>query len=248
MTVHLDFDELELTREITGNDLLPVVLAAGPRHEDEAVHSDAQESARQRLIERNLLRGTDLHPTLRDMLDSASRSTGQVAMRRWSGSQMQRLCLVEHGEGHVLLVNDGNGVTMRAVSGGLDGELWKFLGNANPLKFGSINAPAEQLSRALNTEPREMARELAALGASKADAVAVAQAMARLISMTEITANRKVDGVTDRAPGGVGVYDTQLGRLMATPSVAADGALWSTLTPASTQRMAHALKSLGITE
>ncbi|AMW17929.1 ESX secretion-associated protein EspG [Mycobacteroides chelonae] len=246
MTLRLDFDELELTREITGNDLLPVVLAAGPRHEDEAEHRDALEGARARLKERNLLKGEDLHPTLRDMLTSASKATGQVAVRRWAGSQMLRLCLVEHGEAYVLLVNDGEGVAMRSVTGSLGAELWRYLGDATPLKFGSINAPAEQLALALNAEPAEMARRLIALGATKADAVAVAKAMARRGAMTEITAIRRVDGVTDRAPGGVAVYDTAFGRIMATPSTSADGALWATLTPATPQRMSHALKSLGL--
>jgi hypothetical protein len=246
MTVRLDFDELELTREITGNDLLPVVLAAGPRHDQDVAHRAALDSARKRLEKRNLLRGTDIHPTLRDMLASATRATGQVAVRRWSGSHMLRLCLVEHGESHVLLVNDGDGVAMRSVTGALDSELWRYLGEAAPLKFGSINAPAEQLGRALSSEQGSMARELMSLGAAKTDAIAVSRAMSRQVSMTEITAIRRIDGVTDRAPGGVGVYDTEFGRIMATPSIAFDGALWSTLTPATPQRMAHALKSLGL--
>ncbi|NMK91144.1 ESX secretion-associated protein EspG, partial [Staphylococcus capitis] len=94
--------------------------------------------------------------------------------------------------------------------------------------------------------PADMARQLMALGATKADAVTVAKGMARRGAMTEITAIRRVDGVTDRAPGGVAVYDTAFGRIMATPSTSADGALWATLTPATPQRMTHALKSLGL--
>lgn len=246
MTVHLDFDELELTREITGNDLLPVVLDAGPRHDDEVRNREALDNARVRLRQRNLLKGEDLHPALRDMLVSASKASGQVSVRRWSDSQTIRLCLVEHGDAHVLLFNDGEGVTMRAVHGALDTELWRALGEATPLKFGSINAPAQELARVLGSPPAEMARQLTSLGATKADATAVARAMGRCLAISEITAIRRVDGITERAAGGVAVYDTAFGRMMATPSTAADGALWSTITPATAPRMAHALRSLGI--
>lgn len=91
-----------------------------------------------------------------------------------------------------------------------------------------------------------MARQLVALGATKADAVTVAKAMARRGAMTEITAIKRVDGVTDRAPGGVAVYDTAFDESWpprARPPTVPCG---PRSLPATPQRMTHALKSLGL--
>ncbi|MEE2030740.1 ESX secretion-associated protein EspG [Rhodococcus chondri] len=118
---------------------------------------------------------------------------------------------------------------------------------AAPLEFGSVSAPTARVSDALTAgagNPPGTTRRLVEAGVAAGDAAVLGAALAPCRSFAEIVGIRHGDGAKAPVGGPVTVFDTPLGRVVGTSSVAADGTGWTTLSPGTAGFLRQALVAL----
>ncbi|MGL4305811.1 MAG: ESX secretion-associated protein EspG [Mycobacteriaceae bacterium] len=243
----LDLDELDLVCELLDIDQLPVVLAAGGLYDNDSQRFTALTQARARLLDRNILDGNEVDSTLAYRMKVLARPHKEIAFRWCTPEYTTRVTAVlDSRENLIVATRHNNRVLIQSSPNGLATLIMGIIGFSAPVSFGGINATAKELGVAFDhpTEAQRTTGMLQQLGASPTDAMTVASAMTRTVSTGEIVALRHQNGSTTAAPGAVAIFDTEVGRIIATPSVSADGTLWSTFAPGTEQRLQRALHTL----
>jgi hypothetical protein len=120
------------------------------------------------------------------------------------------------------------------------------LGARPAAELAGFSAPSRQLRTRLDeaefsSDYTQVAYDL---GIEERDAIHFGMAMARRVGHAEIVAVHHDNGITTQSAAAVAVYDTELGRIVAGPSLAADHETWSTFAPGSDHRVTQAIAAL----
>ena len=234
-------DELGLLVHLLRIDELPVVLDASSRFDTAAARDAAFVGAARTLADRGLLDHGDPHPDLADRLRTLARPDREIALRRYTGDSVDRLCVALGPLGGVVARREENSVVLQPCSVPIRDILCGTAGFAG-LMIRPVNAVTAGLVEALSdcADPAATARKLAALGVGAREAGVLAAALATCLARTEIVAMRHADGRSAPLGAPVAVIDTDHGRILGTSSAATDGTAWSTLGPGGDARIRQA--------
>ncbi|ROZ83454.1 ESX secretion-associated protein EspG [Gordonia sp. OPL2] len=162
--------------------------------------------------------------------------------------RMRRVCLARNGHDHVLAARDGVAVDVRLVELSSEDEVGGLVAReldsaSAPASFAGFSAPADDLAGRLAdcATAHDAADALHALGAPGSDAVAIAAALMSCHTRSEIVAVSWSGGVSTQSSGALAVFDTDRGRVVASPSKSPDGRVWTTLSPGGGHRIAQAV-------
>ncbi|WP_433205020.1 ESX secretion-associated protein EspG [Nocardia sp. CA-107356] len=235
-----------------GVQTLPLVLSVGPRQVSYREWTAAQERALDELTADQVLdRYGDVDPELRSALWALALPERELVARIFTEAGQVRVCLVRRGGGHVLAVRRGDTFDIRPIWADGSGDsltrpVLNVLGSCPPAEVTSFSAVAIELGERLDsaTTSAEYADAVHSVGVAERDATAYGLAFASCRAYAEVVAYAHANGVTDRSPGAVVVYDTARGRIVAAPGVAVDQQIWSTLTPGTDHRITQAISGL----
>ncbi|MCX5046296.1 ESX secretion-associated protein EspG [Aldersonia sp. NBC_00410] len=175
----------------------------------------------------------------------------EAAARVRSGATMLRVCVVRAGDLHVMATRLGDRVVVQPLfSSGLGvheivtAALWAALGEHAPIRFEPFTALTDALTQlAGHYRPEEMAGPLRGLGADVATArlitdLAVAPRTSEITMVSHSTTVRRPLGA------GIGVFDTEGGRVVSRVRRGSDGRMWSTFAPGSLAEFRHGVSDL----
>ncbi|MDG3010012.1 ESX secretion-associated protein EspG [Rhodococcus sp. D2-41] len=245
-------DAVDFCMFLLGIDVLPVVLGTMSTHDDSSALARARLEQRAAFEGAGLLDGDDLAPKLVDLFSVLARPTRELAMRLYTPTDVLRLCLVtDASQRHVLAMRGPESIVLQDASvtdspQTVAAPVLAALGRQAAAQFDRVNAPTQTLVDALEAgrETGDYESALRRAGATEDDAAALGAALGSMSTYAEIVAIAHGDAKTTQAPGAVVVYNTAKGRVVASPSLAADGALWSTFTPGTDHRIVQAVASL----
>ena len=252
-------DVLRRLGELSGVQTWPVVLDIRTAHEGVRELADANAAADGELADLGIIREAGepvawAAVALR-VLAAADRQI-EIRTVRSAGlsssepgiPQMRRICLARNGHDHVLARRDGATVDVRTINVTSEGDvattIARELDEQTPrAAFAAFGAPADELAARLSgcATAQDAADALHALGAPGSDAVAIASALMSCHSRSEIVAISRSDGVSTQSSGAVAVFDTERGRIVASPSKSPDGRVWTTLSPGGGHRIGQAI-------
>ncbi|WP_024800369.1 ESX secretion-associated protein EspG [Nocardia sp. BMG51109] len=251
MTV-LTNDGLLAVADRLGVQTLPLALAVGPAHDDYREWQLAQEAAVDNLTRSGIFDGSgEVTDDVAQAMRVLAQPESELAARVYSGDGTVRICLARQGLEHALAVRRGDDIEVRSewVDEAPDAParpVLRAMPSCAPAAIAVLRVPADDLARRLDeaTTSAEYTDAFFALGMEGRDATVAGMAFGSCHTVTEIVAYRHGDGVTTPAPGAVAVYDTEHGRIVVAPTVAADHQTWATMTPGSDHRVASAVASL----
>lgn len=244
-------DAVLVAADLLGVQTLPVVLAVMPQQDD--IHSlcAARESALSQLRSTGLVdRYDDLDSELATALRILAHPQVELAARVVSDTGVTRICVARSDSDYAVAVRTGDTLEVE-LAWARDGAaaahpILAAMGTNTPAPLAIFSAPAPELAQRLDTaaQSRDFTSVLSGMGVDADDAVDFGLAMSQCHAHAEVIALAHCEGATTRAPGAVAVYDTARGRIVASPSVAADGTVWSTFLPGSQTRVAQAISAL----
>ncbi|MFE5289002.1 ESX secretion-associated protein EspG [Nocardia sp. NPDC056611] len=235
-----------------GVQTLPLVLSVGPRQETYQDWQDAQEQARADLRARRIVDAHgDVDTDTATTLFTLAQPDRELAMRVHTADGQLRVCVARRADSHAVAIRRGDTLDLHPLWSDGSGDslarpLLDALGPCPPADLAAFSAESADLAERLDTATtsEDYASTVYTLGVPDTDATAYGLALSATHSYAEIVAYAYADGVTDRSPGAVAVYDTARGRIVAAPGVAPDQQLWSTLTPGSDHRIAQSISAL----
>ncbi|MGW4351657.1 ESX secretion-associated protein EspG [Nocardia sp. NPDC004582] len=235
-----------------GVQTLPLVLAIGPRQHTYPEWEQAQHLARTDLRARRIVDAHgDVDAVAATALFVLSQPDRELAMRVHTTDGPIRVCVARRAEDHAVAIRRGDTLDIGPLwsdgsGASLSRPLLDALGPCPPADLSAFSAESADLAERLNaaTTSEDYASTVYNLGVPDTDATAYGLALSATHSYAEIVAYAYADGLTDRSPGAVAVYDTARGRIVAAPGVAPDQQLWSTLTPGSDHRIAQSIAAL----
>ncbi|WP_306360378.1 ESX secretion-associated protein EspG [Nocardia sp. CC227C] len=230
---------------------LPLVLDIGPRQDTYSEWEAAQQRAVAELTANHVL---DPHGEVDSDTAAALYTLAQpdteLAMRVF-GDNRVRVCLARRGHSHAVAVRRGDRVDVAPIwsdgsGSALARPIIEALGPCPPAEVASFSALSTELVERLDaaTESEDYADAVYSLGVDDRDATRYGLTLASCHTYAEIVVYSHADGLTDRSPGAVVVYDTLQGRIVAAPGLAFDQQVWSTLTPGTDHRIAQAISAL----
>ncbi|AZG48440.1 ESX secretion-associated protein EspG [Gordonia insulae] len=158
-----------------------------------------------------------------------------------------RICLARNGHDHVIARREGGQIGLRHLDVAAESELGAIVAREFPpadgATFGGFSAPADELAARLATcvSSNDVADALHALGATSSDAVALAAGLTSAHARSEIVAVSWTGGTSTQSSGALAIFDTDRGRIVASPSKSPDGRVWTTLSPGSGHRIGQAV-------
>ncbi|MEU1429292.1 ESX secretion-associated protein EspG [Nocardia sp. NPDC005746] len=235
-----------------GVQTLPLVLSVGPRQEAYQDWQEAQEQARADLRARRIVDAHgDVDTDTATTLFTLAQPDRELAMRVHTAGGQLRVCVARRADSHAVAIRRGDTLDLNPLWSDGSGDslarpLLDALGPCPPADLAAFSAESADLAERLDTATtsEDYASTVYTLGVPDTDATAYGLALSATHSYAEIVAYAYADGVTDRSPGAVAVYDTARGRIVAAPGVAPDQQLWSTLTPGSDHRIAQSISAL----
>ncbi|MGW4529497.1 ESX secretion-associated protein EspG [Nocardia sp. NPDC004340] len=235
-----------------GVQTLPLVLSVGPRQEAYQDWQEAQEQARADLRARRIVDAHgDVDTDTATTLFTLAQPDRELAMRVHAADGQLRVCVARRADSHAVAIRRGDTLDLNPLWSDGSGDslarpLLDALGPCPPADLAAFSAESADLAERLDTATtsEDYASTVYTLGVPDTDATAYGLALSATHSYAEIVAYAYADGLTDRSPGAVAVYDTAQGRIVAAPGVAPDQQLWSTLTPGSDHRIAQSISAL----
>ncbi|MVU78945.1 ESX secretion-associated protein EspG [Nocardia sp. ET3-3] len=235
-----------------GVQTLPLVLSIGPQQDSYSEWEQAQELARSDLRARRIVDAHgDVDTDTAAAFFTLAQPDRELAMRVHTADGPLRVCVARRGEDHVVATRRGDALDIHSLwsdgsGASLARPLLDALGPCPAADLTAFSAESADLAERLDaaTTSADYANTVYNLGVPDTDATAYGLALSTIHAYAEIVAYAYADGLTDRSPGAVAVYDTARGRIVAAPGVAPDQTLWSTLTPGSDHRIAQSISAL----
>lgn len=181
----------------------------------------------------------------------------QIEIRTFAtGSALaaRRVCLARNGNDNVVAIREGTRIDVRMADVATEERVGAIVARevepmASPgspapsIEFAGLATPAAEFAERLGrcTSAAETADVLRALGASVPDAVTIAAALDNCVARSEIVAVSWSAGTSTQSSGALAVFDTDRGRIMASPSKSPDGRVWTTLSPGTGHRIMQAV-------
>ena len=163
---------------------------------------------------------------------------------------IHRACLARRGFDHVFAVRSGDTVELSAPRivdvDDIGRVVGSVFGAAEGARFTGLSVPTNELRDRLDRCEcmADYTACFCAVGATRPDAHPMSLAFETCRARGDLVATSTVDGVRSESSGTVSVYDTDHGRIIAEPSIARDGRMWTTIAPGSVDRMGHAVNQL----
>ncbi|MFI1915069.1 ESX secretion-associated protein EspG [Nocardia sp. NPDC020380] len=235
-----------------GVQTLPLVLSIGSRQETYRELAQAQERARADLRAQRIVDAHgDVDTDIATALFTLAQPDRELAMRIQTATGTVRVCVTRRAEDHAVAIRRGDSLEIHTLWSDGSGDslarpLLGALGHCPPAELAAFSAESADLAERLDaaTTSGDYANTVYNLGVPDTEATIYGMALASTHAYAEIVAYAYADGLTDRSPGAVAVYDTARGRIVAAPGVASDQQLWSTLTPGSDHRIAQSISAL----
>ncbi|MFE2995122.1 ESX secretion-associated protein EspG [Nocardia sp. NPDC059246] len=235
-----------------GVQTLPLVLSIGPQQDCYQEWEQAQELARADLRARRIVDAHgDVDTDTATALFVLAQPDRELAMRVHTADGPIRVCVTRRAEDHAVAIRRGDTLDIHPLwsdgsGASLARPLLDALGSCPPADLAAFSAESADLAERLDTATTsaDYASTVYNLGVPDTDATTYGLALSATHAYAEIVAYAYADGLTDRSPGAVAVYDTARGRIVAAPGVAPDQQLWSTLTPGSDHRIAQSISTL----
>ncbi|MFC9995479.1 ESX secretion-associated protein EspG [Nocardia sp. NPDC127526] len=242
--------QLLAVAKITGTHPLPGILTVTPHHESARRQRDAEHAAIDELIGSGSLDPegnpvADLAAALHILALPERRLIAHI----YSDAGIRRICLARKGFQHALAIRSELGTEIHTVYADADpatlaAPFRTALGTKPGARIPCFSAPSAQLKEYLDTLSRGYSHPAGRIGLSEREALEFATAMRHCRGCAEIVAYGHRDGVATRSRGAVAVYDTDAGRIVASPSLAPDGRVWSTFAPGSDHRLRQSISML----
>ncbi|WAC56414.1 ESX secretion-associated protein EspG [Gordonia sp. SL306] len=250
--VALDVDVLRRLGERAGVQTWPVILDLWAAHSDSDDHAAATVGADRTIGELGLLDGGEPTGWLAAALRALSAPERQLEIRTMTGRPGQadgirRMCVARNGHDHVLARREGSRIELRQLAVSHESELGAVVarefGEADGVGIAGFSAPADELAARLVDcrNSNDTADALHALGAPSSDAIAMASALMSCHARSEIVAVSWSGGAGAQSSGALAIFDTDRGRIVASPSKSPDGRVWTTLSPGSGHRIGQAV-------
>ncbi|MBF6211544.1 ESX secretion-associated protein EspG [Nocardia puris] len=245
-------DGLLVAADLLGVQTLPGVLGVGPQQDSEAAWRAAQDLARAELRRAGLVDGyDDVRGELADALHVLARPERELIARSYGQTESRRMCLARNGSAHAVATRVGTAFDVRTTwaddsGAALAKPVLDMLGPCPAAAIGDFSAPAAELRPRLDaaTDAAGFAQVALTLGVDDREAMEFGLAMASCRVRTEVVAYAHAEGAGTRSTGAVAIYDTERGRIVASPGSSADLTIWSTFTPGSDHRIAQAISAL----
>ncbi|WP_040834080.1 ESX secretion-associated protein EspG [Nocardia brevicatena] len=257
ISIDLNVDAALVLQNMVGIDSYPPVLALFPTVHRVDDWNRVQEVVITQLAEAGIVEGDQVHPVVEDWLRCLYRPDTELVARILDNGRgghtptMLRMSLVRSGEQHVLAVRCDDHVVIQSVFqegrqlNTLTAAVKSALGNYPVLNFEPITVAAEALEE-VPTDPDEQRAALCELGATPHTASVLTRAMTEIVRRAEVYMVEHRDGGSGSidTKAGVSVLDTLSGRLVATPSAAMDGRIWSTFRPGDDSALQAGINAL----
>ncbi|MBL1075175.1 ESX secretion-associated protein EspG [Nocardia sp. 2] len=235
-----------------GIQALPLVLSIGPQQDSHREYERAQDLARADLLAARVIDSHgDADPEIAAALFTLAQPDCELAARIFTPDTTLRVCVARRADHHAVAVRRGDAIDVQPLwSDGSGASLARpildNLGVCSSADVVGFSAPAHELAERFDTatSSEDYAAAVYHLGVPDTDAAAYGLALSSAHTYAEVVAYAYTDGVTDRSPGAVVVYDTDRGRILAAPSIAPDQQIWSTVTPGTDHRIAQAISGL----
>jgi hypothetical protein len=244
-------DQIDYLAIILDHQTWPLVLDVAPRHDRAERRDAAHSTAHQELTRSGSLSGdpfthAGVTESLADSLAILAHPDTVLEVRRYGAAEASRWCVARSGTRHVLARRTPQGLTIRAVTITDATELGvvvaRELGPERAADVPSISAPAAEVRERLDasTTAADLADALYAIGASPVAASTYSVALESCVGHSEIVAVESGPGSRTRTAGAVAIYDTDRGRIVASPTISPDGRVWTTLSTGTPHRIAQA--------
>ncbi|MEU1980939.1 ESX secretion-associated protein EspG [Nocardia sp. NPDC019395] len=237
---------------LLGVQTLPLVLGVGPQQDSVADWTAAQDEALAALRGVGLVDSYDeVEPDLAAALYILSNPDRELVSRVYTAEGARRVCLARRGAGHAVATRIGDTFDIRTTwadddPAALTRPLLTVLGAGEPAPITSFSAPSTDVRERLDAAAGAdgYAQVLYELGIEERTAIEFGLAIATCSTHAEIVAYAHGDGIQQRSAGAVAVYDTDRGRIVASPGVSPDSSVWSTFAPGTDHRLAEAVSAL----
>ncbi|MGC4961985.1 ESX secretion-associated protein EspG [Gordonia sp. DT218] len=250
--VALEVDVLRRLGERAGVQTWPVVLDLWATHADSDDHAAANAVADRAIGELGLLDGGEPTGWLATALRVLSAPERRLEIRTMTDRPghtdgIRRICLARNGHDHVLARREGSRIELRQLAvpdeSDLGGIVAREFDEAVGAGIAGFSAPADELAARLADcqNSNDTADALHALGAPSSDAIAMASTLMSCHTRSEIVAVSWTGGAGAQSSGALAIFDTDRGRIVASPSKSPDGRVWTTLSPGSGHRIGQAV-------
>ncbi|MXP20568.1 ESX secretion-associated protein EspG [Gordonia sp. HNM0687] len=249
----LDVDVLRRVGELAGVQTWPVVLdlwaTAADGDEQDATHAAADRE----IASRGLFDAGEPVAWLGTALRVLAAPERQLEIRTMTSdtaieaAEMRRTCVARSGHEHVIARRIGRQVDLRLLTVSAESDVAALVtsdvGAVEPLEFAGLSVPAEELAGRLADcgGANDIADALHTLGAVGSDAVILGSALTRCHTRSEIVAVSWSNGGSTQSSGALAIFDTDRGRIVASPSKSPDGRVWTTLSPGGAHRITQAV-------
>jgi hypothetical protein len=251
VAIRLNVDAALVLRAAAGIDDYPFVLVLMPN----IVDLDNQERVNRAVLEELIRAGIvfedgEVHPHIAHWLRCLDRPDVELAVRiveTGAAPAVLRMALVRCDQTHVLAVRNDDQLVIQslfAVPGQLNtlsAAVLAGMGACPPARFGAFTARWDLVAEATGT-PEEVGRVWRELGADPAAARLLSAA--EVVRAAEIVAYEHHDGLQAQPGLIVQLLDTREGRIVVSPSVSADGAIWLRYAPGDNAEFAGAIAGL----
>lgn len=222
---------------------------------DDERRTAAQADALAVLTQQGVVEGGEVtEPTIAQWIRVLQRPDIELMARIWRKDTELGMCVCRRGPLHVVAMRYGDLYTVQPLSTGEEitsvaqvvAPIQAVLGDGEPAAFEPINLLVDE-GAAIDRRVAKGAnyyQELIAAGVAEPSARFVTDALERgeEVWRSEIGAIEYVPGGQVLSKAGVGVFDTPKGRIIAAPSLALDGRLWSTFAPGTPVRLVKSVE------
>lgn len=207
-----------------------------------------EERAWSDLERRGLGRPVDLHPDIRDVLGVLAKADREVDARAYAGRNLRVLAAATGEFAGVAQLSDGEVTLRRASATGLPSAVLAALPSLPPGPGQSVTMRTAEFEAAAGgaAGTRDGFRKaLLELDMRTDDVDALAEMIKDVSGMGNFgAAARDKFGRRRRADRVVSFFDTEDGRYMQVRRPAADGVLWTTISPADPRKLTHHVDEL----
>lgn len=257
VAAEFNIDEMLLLQKLLRVSTLPDVLEIRPPSDyftnDGA--AAAQSEAAESLNEKGVVAGDEVvEAAVTSWIRVLQRPDIELAARIWRDGAQLGISICRRGAQHVVAMRYEDLLTIQSLDDTTEvtsvaqvvAPILSALGEARVAEFESVNlvtSQAVEIDKKVSAGG-EYLRELVLAGVSDTSARFLADALADRPSVwrSEIVAIEYVPGKQVLSRSAVGVFDTPMGRIVAAPSLALDGTLWSTLAPGTNGRIVKSVE------
>ncbi len=252
ISAEFNLDEVLLLQNMLKVGAFPTVLEIWPPRDyfEDEIRVAAEAEARESLSDKGVITGGEVtEATVAQWMRVLQRPDVELAARIWREGAQLGLTVCRRGALHVVAMRYRDLITIQHLNSRAEvtsiaqviAPVLGALGEAVPATFEPINllvADGAAIDRRV-AEGSDYYTELLHAGVAEPSARFLTEALRDRdqVWRSEIVAIEYVPGNQILSKASVGVFDTPAGRIVAAPSLALDGTMWSTFAPGTNGRL-----------